>query len=223
VLVGINLLREGLDIPEVSLVAIFDADKEGFLRSHVSLIQTIGRAARNLNGRVIMYAEGMTDSMKLALEETNRRREVQRAYNEKHGITPRAVKSHILDLSEHLYDADPSELPMAADSANDVLEPKELKRLIGELTQDMIHYADQMQFEKAAELRDRIQLLKDMELGLKPPSRSLLKAPLKPADEKKPGTPGPRGGGGKRGGPSRGKGTGGPPHGKTGIGPRRSR
>ncbi|WP_257456227.1 excinuclease ABC subunit UvrB [Archangium lipolyticum] len=223
VLVGINLLREGLDIPEVSLVAIFDADKEGFLRSHVSLIQTIGRAARNLNGRVIMYAEGMTDSMKLALEETNRRREVQRAYNEQHGITPRAVKSHILDLSEHLYDADPSELPMAADSANDVLEPKEIKRLIGEFTKDMTHYADQMQFEKAAELRDRILLLKDMELGLKPPSRSLLKAPLKPADEKKAGMPGARGAGGKRGGPSRGKGTGGPPHGKTGIGPRKSR
>ncbi|QRN94305.1 excinuclease ABC subunit UvrB [Archangium violaceum] len=223
VLVGINLLREGLDIPEVSLVAIFDADKEGFLRSHVSLIQTIGRAARNLNGRVIMYAESMTDSMKLALEETNRRREVQRAYNEQHGITPKAVKSHILDLAEHLYDADPSALPMAADSANDVLEPKELKRLIGEFTKDMTHYADQMQFEKAAELRDRILLLKDMELGLKPPSRSLLKAPLKPADDKKPGTPGSRGGGGKRGGPSRGKDTGGPPHGKTGIGPRKSR
>ncbi|WNG38594.1 excinuclease ABC subunit UvrB [Archangium violaceum] len=220
VLVGINLLREGLDIPEVSLVAIFDADKEGFLRSHVSLIQTIGRAARNLNGRVIMYAESVTDSMKLAIEETNRRREVQRAYNAEHGITPKAVKSHILDLSEHLYDADPSELPLAADSANDVLEPKEIKRLIGEFTKDMQHYADEMQFEKAAEIRDRILVLKDMELGLKPPSRSLLKAPPKPADEKKPGTPGGRSG--KRGGPSRGKG-GGPPHGKTGIGPRRSR
>ncbi|PTL77444.1 excinuclease ABC subunit UvrB [Vitiosangium sp. GDMCC 1.1324] len=224
VLVGINLLREGLDIPEVSLVAIFDADKEGFLRSHVSLIQTIGRAARNLNGRVIMYAEGMTDSMKLAIEETNRRREVQRAFNEQHGITPKAVKSNILDLSEHLYDADPSALPMAADSASDVLEPKEIKRLIGEFTKDMQHYADEMQFEKAAEIRDRILLLKDMELGLKPPSRSLLKAPAKAADEKKPGTPGPRG---KRGAPSRGKGGGGggsgPPHGKTGIGPRRSR
>ncbi|QRK07998.1 excinuclease ABC subunit UvrB [Archangium violaceum] len=220
VLVGINLLREGLDIPEVSLVAIFDADKEGFLRSHVSLIQTIGRAARNLNGRVIMYAESMTDSMKLAIEETNRRREVQRAYNAQHGITPKAVKSHILDLSEHLYDADPSELPLAADSANDVLEPKEIKRLIGEFTKDMQHYADEMQFEKAAEIRDRILVLKDMELGLKPPSRSLLKAAPKAADEKKPGTPGARGG--KRGAPSRGKG-GGPPHGKTGIGPRRSR
>jgi excinuclease ABC subunit B len=223
VLVGINLLREGLDIPEVSLVAIFDADKEGFLRSHVSLIQTIGRAARNLNGRVIMYADGMTDSMKLALEETNRRREVQRAYNEQHGITPRAVKSNILDLSEHLYDADASELPMAADAASDLLEPKEIKRLIGEFTKDMQHYADEMQFEKAAEMRDRILLLKDMDLGLKPPSRALLKAPLKPADEKKPGTPGPRGkrGGAPRGG--KGGGGGGPPHGKTGIGPRKSR
>ncbi|OJT23694.1 excinuclease ABC subunit B [Archangium sp. Cb G35] len=216
VLVGINLLREGLDIPEVSLVAIFDADKEGFLRSHVSLIQTIGRAARNLNGRVIMYAESLTDSMKLAIEETNRRREVQQAYNAQHGITPKAVKSNILDLSEHLYDADPSALPMAADSANDVLEPKEIKRLIGEFTKDMQHYADEMQFEKAAEIRDRILLLKDMELGLKPPSRTLLKAPPKPADEKKPGTPGPKG---RRGG----KGGGGPPHGKTGIGPRKSR
>ncbi|MFY0530232.1 excinuclease ABC subunit UvrB [Archangium gephyra] len=216
VLVGINLLREGLDIPEVSLVAIFDADKEGFLRSHVSLIQTIGRAARNLNGRVIMYAESLTDSMKLAIEETNRRREVQKAYNAEHGITPKAVKSNILDLSEHLYDADPSALPMAADSASDVLEPKEIKRLIGEFTKDMQHYADEMQFEKAAEIRDRIVLLKDMELGLKPPSRSLLKAPPKPSDERKPGTPGPKG---RRGG----KGGGGPPHGKTGIGPRKSR
>jgi excinuclease ABC subunit B len=223
VLVGINLLREGLDIPEVSLVAIFDADKEGFLRSHVSLIQTIGRAARNLNGHVIMYADALTDSMKLAIEETNRRREVQRAYNAQHGITPKAVKSHILDLSEHLYGADPSELPMAADAANDLLEPKEIKRLIGEFTKDMQHYADQMEFEKAAELRDRIQVLKDMDLGLKPPSRALLKAPPKQDDQKKPGTPGGRGGGGKRGGPSRGKGSGGPPHGKTGIGPRRSR
>jgi excinuclease ABC subunit B len=203
-------------------VAIFDADKEGFLRSHVSLIQTIGRAARNLNGRVIMYADGMTDSMKLALEETNRRREVQRAYNEQHGITPRAVKSNILDLSEHLYDAESSELPMAADAASDLLEPKEIKRLIGEFTKDMQHYADEMQFEKAAEMRDRILLLKDMDLGLKPPSRALLKAPVKPADEKKPGTPGARG---KRGGAPRGGkgGGGGPPHGKTGIGPRKSR
>jgi excinuclease ABC subunit B len=198
VLVGINLLREGLDIPEVSLVAIFDADKEGFLRSHVSLIQTIGRAARNLNGRVIMYAESTTDSMKQALEETARRREIQKAYNEQHGITPRGVKSHILDLSEHLYDADPSELPMAADAANDVLPPKEIQRLIAEFSKDMHKLADEMEFEKAAELRDRIQVLKDMELGLKPPSRSLLKAPAKAEEKGQPrgGRRSARGGGG---------------------------
>ncbi|HSP77411.1 MAG TPA: excinuclease ABC subunit UvrB [Myxococcaceae bacterium] len=198
VLVGINLLREGLDIPEVSLVAIFDADKEGFLRSHVSLIQTIGRAARNLHGRVIMYADNVTASMRQAIDETQRRREVQRAYNEQHGITPRAVKSHILDLSEHLYDADPAALPMAADAADDVLQPKELQRLISEYTKDMQRYADEMEFEKAAELRDRILLLKDMDLGLKPPSRALLKVPPKSAAEK------PKSRGGKRPTPARG-------------------
>jgi excinuclease ABC subunit B len=185
VLVGINLLREGLDIPEVSLVAILDADKEGFLRSHVSLIQTIGRAARNLNGQVFMYSDQMTDSMKRAIEETNRRREVQRKYNEDHGITPRSVKSAILDLSSQLYDADPMALPMAADAANDLLIPKEIKRLIEEYTKDMQKAADEMEFEKAAQCRDRILLLKDMDLGLKPPSRTLLAAPVKPADSSK--------------------------------------
>src|SRR4029079_17575486 len=136
VLVGINLLREGLDIPEVSLVAILDADKEGFLRSHVSLIQTSGRAARTLNGQVIMYSDQMTDSMKLPIEETNRRREVQRKYNEDHGITPRSVKSAILDLAAQLYDADPMALPTAADAPNDLLIPQEIKRLIEEYTKD---------------------------------------------------------------------------------------
>ena len=185
VLVGINLLREGLDIPEVSLVAILDADKEGFLRSHVSLIQTIGRAARNLNGRVIMYSDSITDSMKKALDETARRREIQKKYNQDHGITPRSVKSHITDLSEHLaYDAsEAGALPMAAEGEDDLLKPKELKRLIEEFTKDMLAAADEMQFEKAAEYRDRVQLLKDMDLGLKPPSRALLKAPAKKADE----------------------------------------
>jgi excinuclease ABC subunit B len=185
VLVGINLLREGLDIPEVSLVAILDADKEGFLRSHVSLIQTIGRAARNLNGRVIMYSDSITDSMKKALDETTRRRDIQRKYNQDHGITPRSVKSNITDLSEHeAYEADaPGALPMAAEGENDVLQPKEIKRLIEEFTKDMLAAADEMQFEKAAEYRDRVQLLKDMDLGLKPPSRTLLKAPAKKADE----------------------------------------
>ncbi|MBN1209589.1 MAG: excinuclease ABC subunit UvrB [Myxococcaceae bacterium] len=182
VLVGINLLREGLDIPEVSLVAILDADKEGFLRSHVSLIQTIGRAARNLHGHVLMYSDQMTESMQKAIDETNRRREVQRRYNEEHGVTPRSVKSAILDLSAQLYDADPMALPLAADAANDLLIPKEIKRLIEEFTKDMQRAADEMEFEKAAQFRDRILLLKDMDLGLKPPSRTLLAAPPKPAE-----------------------------------------
>jgi excinuclease ABC subunit B len=131
------------------------------------------------------------------------------------------VKSHILDLSEHLYDGDPAALPLAAEGQDDVLSAADIRKLVAEFTEAMHRAADEMDFEKAAELRDRILLLKDMELGLKPPSRALLNAPLKPADEKKPGTPGPRG---KRGAPSRGKGGGGgPPHGKTGIGPRRSR
>nr|BDT33521.1 excinuclease ABC subunit UvrB [Myxococcus sp. MH1] len=187
VLVGINLLREGLDIPEVSLVAILDADKEGFLRSHVSLIQTIGRAARNLNGRVIMYADSVTDSMKKALEETSRRREIQRQYNKEHGITPRSVKSNITDLSEHLYDAESAgALPMAAEGEDDVLESKELKRLIEEFTQDMHRAAESMEFEKAAEYRDKVQLLKDMDLGLKPASRSLLKGPAKAKEDDGP-------------------------------------
>ncbi|WP_434381303.1 excinuclease ABC subunit UvrB [Melittangium boletus] len=224
VLVGINLLREGLDIPEVSLVAIFDADKEGFLRSHVSLIQTIGRAARNMNGHVIMYADSMTDSMNLAIEETNRRRAVQKAHNAEHGITPQAVKSHILDLSEQLYDAEnPNALPLAADSANDALEPKEIRALIAETTKEMQHFADEMQFEKAAQMRDRLLLLKDMDLGIKPPSRALLRAPAKTDDEPKAGTPGSRGAKGRRGGGKGKGGGGGPPHGKTGIGSRRSR
>ncbi|ATB46988.1 excinuclease ABC subunit UvrB [Corallococcus macrosporus] len=199
VLVGINLLREGLDIPEVSLVAILDADKEGFLRSHVSLIQTIGRAARNVNGRVIMYADNVTDSMKKALEETTRRREIQQAYNQEHGITPRSVKSNITDLSEHVaYEAgDAGALPMAAEGEDDVLQPKEIKRLIEDFTKEMLAAADEMQFEKAAEYRDRVQLLKDMDLGLKPASRSLLRAPAKAADAEAPKKGRGRGGGGR--------------------------
>ncbi|WP_163868374.1 excinuclease ABC subunit UvrB [Myxococcus eversor] len=183
VLVGINLLREGLDIPEVSLVAILDADKEGFLRSHVSLIQTIGRAARNLNGRVIMYADSITDSMKKALEETSRRREIQRQHNKAHGITPRSIKSNITNFSEHAYDAEGSgTLPMAAEGEDDVLDAKEIKRLVKEFTEEMQRAAESMEFEKAAEYRDKVQLLKDMDLGLKPASRFLLKGPAKAPD-----------------------------------------
>jgi excinuclease ABC subunit B len=173
VLVGINLLREGLDIPEVSLVAILDADKEGFLRSRVSLIQTIGRAARNLEGRVLMYADQETDSMRQALEETSRRRALQARFNQDNGITPAGVKKAILDMSQVLYRSEPLELAMAA--PEDVLRPEEVKSLIQGLTKEMLAAAEAMEFEKAAALRDRLVLLKDMDLGLKPPSRALLK------------------------------------------------
>ncbi len=184
VLVGINLLREGLDIPEVSLVAILDADKEGFLRSHVSLIQTIGRAARNLKGRVIMYSDQITDSMKLALEETLRRREIQTAYNTEHKITPVSVKKNIADMSQFLYDADPAALPMAAEAGSDLIEPGELKKLIKETEKRMVSYADETEFEKAAVERDRLMLLRDMDLGLKPASRAALKEPKEQSQQR---------------------------------------
>src|SRR5450755_300871 len=173
VLVGINLLREGLDIPEVSLVAILDADKEGFLRSRVSLIQTIGRAARHLEGRVLMYADHETDSMRAALDETRRRRELQARFNQDNGITPAGVKKAILDMSQVLYRSEPLELAMA--SPQDLLSPAEVKTLIQELSAEMLKAADAMEFEKAAALRDQVLLLKDMDLGLKPPSRALLR------------------------------------------------
>ncbi|MGZ3481771.1 MAG: helicase-related protein, partial [Myxococcaceae bacterium] len=172
VLVGINLLREGLDIPEVSLVAILDADKEGFLRSHVSLIQTIGRAARHVGGRVLMYADQVTESMQLALDETKRRRTLQEGWNAEHGITPQGVKKAILDLSEVLYRSDSLSLPKAAE--DELLTAEEILRLTRAYSAEMHKAADDMEFERAAELRDKVLLLKDMDLGLKPPSRSLL-------------------------------------------------
>jgi excinuclease ABC subunit B len=181
VLVGINLLREGLDIPETSLVAILDADKEGFLRSHVSLIQTIGRAARNVDGKVLMYADSVTDSMRLALDETDRRRELQRRHNEANGITPATVKKAILDLSAHLYHPEPSALPLAA-SEDDTLSAEEIAQLIQTYQADMQGAADELEFERAAQCRDRVLLLKDMQLGLKPASRAKLAAPA-PAKE----------------------------------------
>ncbi|HEV3026269.1 MAG TPA: helicase-related protein, partial [Planctomycetota bacterium] len=185
VLIGINLLREGLDIPEVSLVAILDADKEGFLRSHVSLIQTIGRAARNLGGHVIMYSDSVTDSMKLALDETNRRRELQRKFNLDHDITPQGVKKNILDLSAHLYDGDPYALPMAAEGEADAMTPGEVRKLIGEYGKKMQAAADAMEFEQAAQLRDQVLLLKEMDMGLKQPSRSAL-AQVRPSEQQRP-------------------------------------
>jgi excinuclease ABC subunit B len=174
VLVGINLLREGLDIPETSLVAILDADKEGYLRSYVSLIQTMGRAARNVNGRVIMYADQVTESMRRAIEETNRRRDLQRAYNEAHGITPTQVQKAITDLKQFLYTADAMDLPLAADPGAVVLSKAEIAELIEQTRARMMAYADEMEFEKAAVERDRLVLLREMDLGVKPALRSLL-------------------------------------------------
>ncbi len=154
-MVGINLLREGLDIPEVSLVAILDADKEGFLRSERSLIQTIGRAARNTNGTVIMYADELTDSMEKAISETNRRRGIQEKYNEENGITPKTIQKSVRDN-------------IAMTTVEDIsveykLEKNEnIEDVITELTDQMLQFAANMEFEKAAELRDKIKELEKL-------------------------------------------------------------
>jgi excinuclease ABC subunit B len=165
VLIGINLLREGLDIPEVSLVAILDADKEGFLRSSVSLIQTIGRAARNVNGTVIMYADRVTDSMRKALDETERRRELQQKYNQEHGITPQTVKRNITDLSMAVVEADYLTVPMAAADGAEY-RPEQLPEIVAALEAEMKEAARELDFEKAAQLRDRLIALKNLALGL---------------------------------------------------------
>ncbi len=163
VLVGINLLREGLDLPEVSLVAILDADKEGFLRSERSLIQIAGRAARNVNGTVILYADNVTDSMKRAIEETRRRRKIQEEYNLKHGITPKTIKKDFEDALSQFYESDYVDLEALADI--DIEDVDELKRLIKQTEKEMREAAKNLEFEKAAALRDRLfslrqQLLK---------------------------------------------------------------
>ena len=160
VLVGINLLREGLDIPEITLVAILDADKEGFLRSETSLIQTIGRAARNAEGHVIMYADVMTDSMKQAIEETERRRKVQMAYNEAHGITPQTIKKSVRDLIAVSKKVAAEEVRMEKDPES--MSEKELERLAKELTKQMKKAAAELNFEAAAELRDKLVEIKRM-------------------------------------------------------------
>ncbi|HMF51383.1 MAG TPA: excinuclease ABC subunit UvrB [Candidatus Saccharimonadales bacterium] len=166
VLVGINLLREGLDLPEVSLVAILDADKEGFLRSDRSLIQTIGRAARNVNGTVILYADSMTDSMKRAMDETERRRRLQRGFNEKHGITPQSIVKALGSPLIKIYDADYVDLPMAAEKPANY-RAAELPRVIRKLQKEMRQAAERLEFEKAAELRDRIRVLETQDLALR--------------------------------------------------------
>lgn len=162
VLVGINLLREGLDIPEISLVAILDADKEGFLRSSVSLIQTIGRAARNAQGHVIMYADTMTDSMRVAIEETQRRREIQEKYNQEHGITPQTIKKAVRDLISISREIAREEKQIEKDPES--MSREELEKLVAEVQKQMKKAASELNFEAAAELRDRmIQLKKQLQ------------------------------------------------------------
>ena len=165
VLVGINLLREGLDIPEITLVAILDADKEGFLRSETSLIQTIGRAARNSEGHVIMYADTMTESMQLAIDETQRRREIQMQYNKEHGITPKTIQKSVRDLISISKKVAAQELKMEKDPES--MSRKELEKLVRDLEKQMKKAAAELNFEAAAELRDQMvdlkKLLADMD------------------------------------------------------------
>ena len=177
VLVGINLLREGLDLPEVSLVAILDADKEGFLRSTTSLIQTIGRAARNVSGEVIMYADEITESMRNAIDETERRREKQIAYNEEHGIDPQPLRKKIADILDQVYedqdgdsdkdgtrDGDPAALVERPDVSS--MAADEVQALIDDLTKQMGDAARELKFELAGRLRDEIADLKKEKRGL---------------------------------------------------------
>ncbi len=163
-LIGINLLREGLDIPEVSLVAILDADKEGYLRSATSLIQTAGRAARNVNGEVIMYADHVTDSMAATIQETERRRELQRAYNDAHGITPESIKSTIRELLQTVYERDYYTVPVEEAAAETFESPAALQARIGELEARMKEAAKRLDFEQAAELRDRLKSLRKQQI-----------------------------------------------------------
>jgi excinuclease ABC subunit B len=160
VLIGINLLREGLDIPEVSLIGILDADKEGFLRSARSLIQTCGRAARNVNGTVVMYADTVTRAMQHAIDETTRRRTIQKAYNRRHNITPATIEKKISTIFETVYEADYVELPQAAETTQSFASVDELEQNIGDLEQEMHAAAQDLEFERAARIRDKIAALK---------------------------------------------------------------
>ncbi len=204
VLVGINLLREGLDIPECSLVAILDADKEGFLRSATSLVQTIGRAARNVDGRVLLYADVMTNSLRRALEETDRRRSRQVAWNEAHGITPQSVRARIGEALGSVFEQDYVTVAPVKDSTVSDLVGKDLASSISELEKRMHAAAASLEFEEAARLRDEIKRLEALELGIAPPA-----GPRAPRDR----TPEPLGPGGggydpdkRRGGPRKRRG-----------------
>jgi len=169
VLVGINLLREGLDIPEVSLVAILDADKEGFLRAERSLVQTIGRAARHINGTAILYADAMTDSMKAAIGETERRRRKQIEFNERMGITPKGVTKRVKDIIEGVYDAASERREVAAaqaESRYEAMPGRDLEKELKALEKQMMDAARNLEFERAAELRDRLFKVRERLFGV---------------------------------------------------------
>jgi excinuclease ABC subunit B len=197
VLIGINLLREGLDIPECALVAILDADKEGFLRSTTSLIQTIGRAARNVDGRVVLYADVMTDSLRRALEETARRRSKQEAWNAEHGITPQTIRRDISSALQSIYEQDYVTVEALEGEETAEFIGKDLKATIAELDRKMRTAAADLEFETAARLRDEIKRLESLDLGLAPnlAGRSLQEAKPKAKADWKPKPMGPGGGG----------------------------
>jgi excinuclease ABC subunit B len=193
VLVGINLLREGLDIPECALVAILDADKEGFLRSQTSLIQTIGRAARNVDGRVLLYADVMTRSLRAAIEETERRRNKQRSWNEANGITPTSIRRHIGQVLESVFEQDYVTVAPIKDSATTEFVGKDLKASITDLEKRMRAAASNLEFEQAARFRDEIKRLEALELGL--PAPPMPSALMRPKKGRTPEPLGPGGGG----------------------------
>jgi excinuclease ABC subunit B len=193
VLVGINLLREGLDIPECALVAILDADKEGFLRSQTSLVQTIGRAARNVDGRVILYADTMTRSLRFAIEETERRRNKQRAWNEANGITPVSIRRQIGRVLESVFEQDYVTVAPVKDSKVSDFVGKDLKSAMADLEKRMRAAAADLEFEEAARLRDEIKRLEALDLGLPPPPAA--SATLRPKRDRTPEPLGPGGGG----------------------------